>query len=1385
MSNETNVGSIKAKLELDANGFNTEMEKAKQNINETAEQTKRSNQQFRNLGKALSDAGVNSRQIRQIQAELKNVRPELLEKQLKNVELQMKKLGATDTEIAKVKQQIVDARNETAKMSEEAQRASAQTANLSGSMDKTGKSAGAMSAGMKQATVATAALTMAAIAFLKQTVDMSAEFETTMAKVGAISQASFVEFMDLRKQAIDLGASTVFSASQAGDAQAFLAMAGFEVKEIMESLPGVLSLAAAGQMELGRTADIASNILTGFRLSASETGRVVDVMAAAMTKSNTNIEQLGYAMKYAAPIAAATGVDFETTAAAIGKLSDAGIQGEMAGTQLRAIMLRLVKPVGEAAKVMDELGIKTADAQGNILPFTSILRQIETAFGGLTESAQAEAAALIAGTEATAGFLTLLKTGSDEIDSFATQLQNSGGTADRIARQQMDTLNGSIEELRSAFEGVGITVGDTFSPAIRAAVDEMTKLLMGFNTLDPAAQRGIITFAAIVPAVMGVVVAIRALSVALAGLSLSFPLLLGISAIVGVVAGFISYIAKANEASEAAQAFAKSQSELNDVLKVTPEAMNANQYQQIQTNMEQLNEVLRQRIALETEMQQLQALGEQGLGSPESLNRLFDIGEAIRGIDKELKAMGYDNVDKADLALRNMEQASKKALGAVVDLTRESMREEIAHADNISKVKDLTKQYDELRSNAKLTEQQKAQLAEVVKKLKQEYPELNAQLDTENQWHIENRTALDNYITGEENRVNAAIEAAKTVIESAKIEAEERVRLARESLETIRRMEADSENPSPFAPTVPVTAPFITGGLADFMDISMSEAFKKTSKNLVDEINTSQFEINKAAKLLDDLTVKDFDKFRDGLGTGSGNLSSTDKKSSTKSEKAKTPEQLAQEAYRASLQLIEKKKLLGQMDEKQELAELDRLATKYKKYDEIWIDAQKRRTQLQSQMDADTKKKQDEADKASEKAAQDRYNKSAEWIEMETRRMTEKGASEREIMQMQLEAWSRVRSRYEKDSDYYKRADKSLYDTRMALRADDEKAAKEAADAAVKRTKEYTSTFIDAIDKQRKAELEALDKRKDAVKKHYDDILKIMDNAERGRDRQNIVDEMELYRDATSEKGQKRFLELQEQLRKHDLEDTKKALQDERDQKLSALDQEKKDIESWYSDLKEKIDNFNGDFVAIYQATEDERFKAFVSTNEKIKMEMENFKKEMQAIEASTASSAPAVSDLFKQSTIYQMQANSAAWHQVDPAAQKRLAEENQKLGASIGANYKNGAWYLNGLPLYHTGGKAGEYNFSSGDRLLPDEVRAVLNTGEWVFTQNQVNDLAAAASGGGKGTTIQNNFQVNKIMDVHNPVFEDGIDLRAFGRDTGSEAAEMLRQELTKGEGT
>jgi len=186
----------------------------------------------------------------------------------------------------------------------------------------------------------------------------AANFQSGMNKVKAISGATGKDFEALEEQAKDLGATTKFSASEAADGMSFLAMAGFETNEIISAMPGMLDMAAASGLELADAADIASNIMSGFNMEASEAGRVADFLAKTAASANTDVHQLGSAMSYAAPLASELGISAEETAAAIGFMSDAGIQGTRAGTALRGGLTRLVKPSKEAQGVMNRLVLK-------------------------------------------------------------------------------------------------------------------------------------------------------------------------------------------------------------------------------------------------------------------------------------------------------------------------------------------------------------------------------------------------------------------------------------------------------------------------------------------------------------------------------------------------------------------------------------------------------------------------------------------------------------------------------------------------------------------------------------------------------------------------------------------------------------------------------------------------------------------------------------------------------------------------------------------------------------------------------------------------------------------------------------------------------------------
>lgn len=355
---------------------------------------------------------------------------------------------------------------------------------------------------------------------LTDVVRTSMEFGSAMSRVQALSGATTAELEAMRRKAIELGASAgIFSASDAAEGMSFLAMAGYEASEVIAAMPGLLAAATAGGTELGRTADIVSNILSGFSLEAAEAGRVADVLTEAFTSSNVNLDMLGLTMKYVAPIARGAGFSLEEMAAAAGLLGNAGIQGEMAGTSLRASILRLVEPPQDAADMLNLLGVTITDVNGKMLPLADILEQISTGMDGYSDVAKTQIAATIAGTEAASTFLALIDAGPETLRQFTRELENSEGAASDIADVMKDNLKGSLIDLTSALESSKIAIGDAFTPAVQDATDVILFLVQGFNALDDESKKLIATLvgsAGLAVAFGTVALAARALGITLA-----------------------------------------------------------------------------------------------------------------------------------------------------------------------------------------------------------------------------------------------------------------------------------------------------------------------------------------------------------------------------------------------------------------------------------------------------------------------------------------------------------------------------------------------------------------------------------------------------------------------------------------------------------------------------------------------------------------------------------------------------------------------------------------------------------------------------------------------------------------------------------------------------
>lgn len=327
------------------------------------------------------------------------------------------------------------------------------------------------------------------------------KFESAMSRVQAISGATGDELKALTDQALDLGATTSFSASEAAAGMENLASAGFTVEEIMAAMPGMMDLAASSGTDLATASEIAASAIRGFGLEAASAGHVADVFAEAAARTNAQTEDMGEAMKYVAPVASAMGQTLEETAAAIGIMSDAGIKGSQAGTALRGAMSRLAKPTEAMQKKMDQLGLSFFDAQGNMLPLNGIVQELETKMAGLTQEQRNNALVTIFGQEALSGILALMDRGSEELVSLAESFEQADGAAAEMAEVMMNNTSGSIEEMMGSLETLAIKVQQVLAPVITDIVKKITEFIGKLGSMDESTLKMIVTIAAVVAAI--------------------------------------------------------------------------------------------------------------------------------------------------------------------------------------------------------------------------------------------------------------------------------------------------------------------------------------------------------------------------------------------------------------------------------------------------------------------------------------------------------------------------------------------------------------------------------------------------------------------------------------------------------------------------------------------------------------------------------------------------------------------------------------------------------------------------------------------------------------------------------------------------------------------
>lgn len=338
-----------------------------------------------------------------------------------------------------------------------------------------GRALGQMGGALRGAGLAGLPLT----AVLGLGIKKAADFEQQMSAVGAITGGTAEDMKRLELKAKEMGATTVFSATQSAQAMESMGRAGFSTQQIIDGLGGVMDLAAADGLDLATAASITSNVIKSMGLEAKDTTRVADVLALTSAKTNTDVTGLGEAFKFSAAQAKNLGIPLEETAAALGAVADAGLKGSLGGTSFTNMLIKLTKPSGKATKLMKEWGVELQKNDDGTLNLTKTMKVFNTALGGITDRVERSAAATeIFGVRGQKAFAAIgASIDSGKFDVLKEQIEAADGAAKEMAEKRLNNLAGQLTLMASAMEGFALETAGAFLGPMTDGVKGFTKNL--------------------------------------------------------------------------------------------------------------------------------------------------------------------------------------------------------------------------------------------------------------------------------------------------------------------------------------------------------------------------------------------------------------------------------------------------------------------------------------------------------------------------------------------------------------------------------------------------------------------------------------------------------------------------------------------------------------------------------------------------------------------------------------------------------------------------------------------------------------------------------------------------------------------------------------------
>ncbi|WP_342439343.1 hypothetical protein NSS79_10730 [Paenibacillus sp. FSL L8-0436] len=864
------------------------------------------------------------------------------------------------------------------------------------------------------------------------------------------------------------------------------------------------------------------------------------------------------------------------------------------------------------------------------------------------------------------------------------------------ADQAMQGIIGSQARFTQATNQATVAMGEAFTPVVQKALETLTPLIIELAEFTSANKELVSGLATGTAGVLGFIVILTSLSTALkvipmlftaikaaaAGLGLATgPLGIALLAVGALATAFGALTAAKAKDKAATEEMLAAQKELNELLEKAPIDRSAADDETLRAKADELNSALEKRAELQERINEIQAAGQRGEGTPAMLSESMDINDELEKMDDNLRSMGYDGVEQATDKLGELNQALKYSVDRVTEQDKAEYEALATKKATLVQMSALATQFRDLSSLQTLDASQKSRLVDITESLIEQYPELNAQQGEDGRIRADNIDVIIAQIATDKKFTDQAAEHASQRIRNFATENEAQAKSVEAQIANYTRLieamaQVSGTRAATFAESVG------QGKTPDVMDIVFNNAL--TSKVTAETTKARDAALAQQQKYSN--AARDLQKLASQVESGTqtfdkGIIAPNPKKEAKAKEKTgKTAAELAAEArkaaYDADLKTVQFQADFYDMTADQQIKKYEELRKKHaqflkesvedartltlqlkslsedsvqSRYDfsTTWIDAEEKRmedagkTELQiaevklaswtrlrdryakdseQYKAADDQRRQARKDVASatEAEARDQYEASAKWIDAEERRMEDAGKSEAEIARMKLDAWTRIRNRYAKDSEYYAKADEQAYQSRkeltkqtVALADDLVKAQKDAINDAKK-------ADLDAIDERKKAAMDDYDSRIDAIQKLRDANKTLSADADyetqlrekraRAAELQSAVGpEGIAERDAVLKEIERMQLEHDRDLTDRTLESQQDALKDEKDAKGQAYDAEKSAAEAQYSALLSSFEAYSGNIKTVEDGIAAYRVSASNGANTAILTELDAF----------------------------------------------------------------------------------------------------------------------------------------------------------------------------------